>query len=123
MGKKMSRKEKVLRPAVKLMFINENKFFGPGPVQLMREVDKCGNVREACEKCGFSYSKGWNILKRCTQELGYEIVERQAGGVSGGAAKVTDKGRELMKLYDRMENELTEIAQKRFDELAEEYDI
>jgi molybdate transport repressor ModE-like protein len=112
---------RVLHPAVKLMFINENKFFGPGPVQLLRKIDKCGNVRDACEKCGFSYSKGWTILKRCSDELGYEIVERQAGGQSGGIARVTEKGRELMAIYDDLETELSEIAKKRFYELAKSH--
>lgn len=116
----MDNKNRILHPAVKLMFISENKFFGPGPVELLREIDKCGNVRDACENCGFSYSKGWTILKRCEEELGYEIVERQAGGQSGGAAKVTVKGRELMAVYDEMERELSEIAAKRFAELAKE---
>ena len=60
-------------PAVKLMFVSESKFFGPGPVGLLREIDSCGNVRDACEKCGFSYSKGWTILKKCEEKFGYTI--------------------------------------------------
>lgn len=119
----MDTKDKKLRAAVKLMFIYEDKFFGPGPVQLMREIDRCGNVREACENCGFSYSKGWTILKRCEEQLGYKVVDRQAGGQAGGAARISEKGRELMKLYDMMEEELTEIARKRFAELAEEHGV
>ena len=119
----MDNKDRILQPAVKLMFVSENKFFGPGPVQLLREIDKCGNVRDACESCGFSYSKGWSILKRCASELGYEIVERQAGGQSGGAAKVTDKGHELMAVYDELEAELSEIAASRFSELAKEHGL
>ena len=116
----MDSKDRKLQPAVKLMFVNENKFFGPGPVELLKEIEVCGNVRDACEKCGFSYSKGWTILKRCEEELGYRIVYRQAGGQSGGAAKVTDKGRDLIAIYEILESELDEIARKRFDEIVAE---
>jgi len=119
----MDSKNRKLQPSVKLMFVNENKFFGPGPVELLREIDVCGNVRDACEKCGFSYSKGWTILKRCEQELGYRIVDRQAGGQAGGAARVTDKGRELIAVYEELEAELSEIADKRFKEIAEEHNL
>lgn len=114
----MGKKEKILHPAVKLMFVSESKFFGPGPVSLLREIDQCGNVREACEKCGFSYSKGWTILKRCEEELGYKIVDRQAGGQTGGAARVTEKGHILMAVYDELEAELSEAAERRFPEVA-----
>ena len=116
----MDNNDRILHPAVKLMFISENKFFGPGPVELLREIDNCGNVRDACENCGFSYSKGWTILKRCEDELGYRIVDRQAGGQSGGAANVTEKGRELIGIYEKLEAELTEIADRRFKELIKE---
>lgn len=116
----MDNKDRMLHPAVKLMFISENKFFGPGPVELLREIDRCGNVRDACESCGFSYSKGWTILKRCEEELGYRIVDRQAGGQAGGAASVTEKGRELIGIYEKLEAELSEIADRRFKELMKE---
>ncbi|MBR2675100.1 MAG: LysR family transcriptional regulator [Mogibacterium sp.] len=120
----MKKKEAgILHPAVKLMFVSENKFFGPGPVSLLREIDICGNVRDACERCGFSYSKGWTILKRCEEELGYKIVERQAGGQSGGAAKVTEKGHRLMAVYDELEAELSKAAARRFPEIAAKHGL
>ena len=119
----MGKKESIPHTAVKLMLVNDDKFFGPGPLQLMREIDKCGNVREACERCGFSYSKGWTILRRCEEQLGYKVVERRAGGQTGGAAVITEKGRNLMAVYDRLETELKEIASKRLSELLEEMNI
>ena len=114
---------KILHPAVKLMFVSESKFFGPGPVGLLREIDSCGNVRDACEKCGFSYSKGWTILKKCEEEHGYKIVERQAGGKTGGAAKVTEEGHKLMAVYDELEAELSEVAERRFPEIAKKHEL
>ena len=92
-------------------------------MELLREIDRCGNVREACEKCGFSYSKGWTILKRCEEKSGYTIVERQTGGQNGGAAFVTDKGRDLLAVYDELSKEIEEIAEERFRELMDKHHL
>ena len=89
---------KGFHPAVKLMFVSGGRFFGPGPVGLLKEIDRCGNVREACEKCGFSYSKGWSIIRKAEEKFGCTIVERQAGGKTGGSARVSEKGRSMLAL-------------------------
>jgi molybdate transport repressor ModE-like protein len=109
-----------IKAAVKLTFAGERKCFGPGTVMLLREIERCGNVREACEYCGFSYSKGWTIIRRCEDGLGLRIVERQAGGQAGGAARVSEDGRRLLAVYEKLEAEISEAAAGRFRELMEE---
>ena len=113
--------ERILHPEIRVTFATTARFFGPGTVQLLKEIDLCGNVRDACEKCGFSYSKGWTILKSCEEKFGYSIVERQVGGQAGGSAKVTDKGRDLLAVYEKLESELSGIAEERFRSLMQEY--
>lgn len=115
--------ERILHPIIKVSFASTSPFFGPGTVSLLKEIDRCGNVREACEKCGFSYSKGWTILKSCEEKFGYTIVERQAGGQTGGTARVTDKGRDLLNAYEDLEKELEEIATERFRKLMKDYQL
>lgn len=109
-----------IKAAVKLIFAGEGRCFGPGTVMLLREIDRCGNVREACENCGFSYSKGWTIIRRCEEGMGLRIVERQAGGQSGGAAEVSEDGCRLLAVYEKLEAEISGIAGRRFRELMEE---
>ncbi|MBQ6388707.1 MAG: NTP transferase domain-containing protein [Mogibacterium sp.] len=115
--------ERILHPLIKVSFASTSPFFGPGTVSLLKEIDRCGNVREACEKCGFSYSKGWTILKSCEERFGYTIVERQAGGQAGGTARVTDKGHDLVNAYEELEKELEEIATERFRKLMKDYQL
>ena len=110
-----------MHPVIKLRFVNTEPFFGPGIAELFREIDKCGNVREACENCGFSYSKAWKIIRRCEQEFGYEIVERRAGGSNGGRAAVTDRGHDLLAAYDELLRELEAAAEIRFGELEQKH--
>ena len=115
--------DRILHPLVKVMFASTSTFFGPGTVELLREIDECCNVRDACERCGFSYSKGWSIIKSCEEKFGYSIVDRQAGGQTGGSASVTDKGRDLLAVYEELESELSEIADERFRELMKKYHL
>lgn len=115
--------ERILHPLVRLSFASTSAFFGPGTVQLLKEIDRCGNVRDACEKCGFSYSKGWSIIKSCEEKFGYEIVERQVGGITGGTARVTAKGRDLLSVYEELEDELSRLAVMRFRELMRKHQL
>ena len=115
--------DRILHPLIKVMFASTSPFFGPGTVGLLREIDECGNVRDACERCGFSYSKGWLIIKSCEEKFGYSIVDRQAGGQTGGSASVTDKGRDLLAVYEELESELSEIADYKFRELMRKYHL
>ena len=115
--------DRIMHPIIKVSFASTSPFFEPGTVSLLKEIDRCSNVREACEKCGFSYSKGWTILKSCEEKFGYTIVERQAGGQMGGTARVTDKGRDLLNAYEELEKELEEIATERFRELMKDYQL
>lgn len=115
--------ERILHPLVRLSFASTSAFFGPGTVQLLKEIDRCGNVRDACEKCGFSYSKGWSIIKSCEEKFGYEIVERQVGGITGGTARVTAKGHDLLSVYEELEDELSRLAVMRFRELMRKHQL
>ena len=109
-----------IRADIRLRFSRSNPYFGKGTMMLLREIRECGSVRGACEKCGFSYSKGWTILERCEKGLGYKVVDRSKGGSGGGVAAVNETGEKLMKIYDELEQELTEHADKRFRELMDE---
>ena len=115
--------ERQMHPEIKLPFASDIRFFGPGTVSLLKEIDKTGNVREACENCGFSYSKGWTIIRKSEGRLGYKIVDRQAGGAGGGTALVTEKGHDLLAAYEELLDELNALAQDRFSSLMDEYKL
>lgn len=106
-----------MHPVTKLMLAEEKTFFGPGTVMLMKEIEQCGSVREACEKTKMSYSKGWTILRAAENELGYRIVERQAGGKNGGKASITPEGKELLEKYEMLKAALRKEADRLFQEI------
>lgn len=109
--------ERIMRPSLRVGIASAREFFTEDSVRLMEEIDRLGSVKEACRHIGISYSKGWEIINTAEDGIGYRLVERQTGGKYGGAAYLTDRGRELVVLYRQMERELSEKAEDMFDHI------
>ena len=71
-------------------------------------------MREACTRSGISYSKGWNIIRSLESGIGRRIVTRRQGGRDGGEAHVSEEGRELIRLYEQLESDVSGYANDRF---------
>lgn len=108
---------RLMRPLVKVRLANQKPFFGPGTVTLLRQIERLGSVREACEKTGISYSKGWKIIQTAEEGLGYQIVERQPGGKNGGTASVTNKGIQLIERFEVYERKVEQAAEEIFQNM------
>lgn len=104
-----------LRPRIKLQLVRNDICFGPGIYRLLRLIDETGSVRLACQSMGMSYSKGWRILARTEQQLGYPVVERQQGGKSGGASSITEQGVRMMRKYEAFTGECERQVQALFE--------
>lgn len=112
-----SRDVRQIYPRVKVQLVRSEAFFGPGMVTLLKQIQALGSVREACEKTGMSYSKGWSLIRTAERELGCTIVDRSPGGKGGGAAQVSARGLELLKRYEQLEKEIARIAQEKYREI------
>ena len=107
----------IFRPEIQVSFSGKQSFFDGESAALLRQIDSCGNVREACEKIGISYSKAWSMIRLAEEGLGGRIVERRAGGRDGGGASVTERGRMLCRLYGQSEEEIRSCAEKKYREI------
>ena len=106
-----------IHPRVKIQLVKNEAFFGPGMMVLLKQIEVLGNIREACEKTGMSYSKGWTLIRTAEKEMGCTIVERSPGGKHGGTARVTASGRRLMDKYEKLCREAEAYTEKRYREL------
>ena len=114
-----SRDIRQIYPRVKVQLVRNEPFFGPGIVTLLKQIQALGSVREACEKTGMSYSKGWSLIRTAERETGYTIVDRSPGGKGGGAARVSERGLKLLEQYERFEKEIARIAGEKYREIFE----
>ena len=72
-------------------------------------------MREACEKAGMSYSKGWKIIDRAERELGYSLITRRHGGASGGSCLVTEDGMDVVRRYRQLEEKVSRYSEEMFE--------
>lgn len=105
---------KELSYRLRLRIYGDDLAFGPGVARLMQEVEETGSLSEACRRMGMAYSKGWKILKRAQDQLGFELVEGNRGGVKGGGMHLTSQGKEFLGRFLRLEEEVNRAAAELF---------
>lgn len=114
---------RLMRPQVKITLAGKRSFFDSGTVTLLKHIENMGSVKEACERTGISYSKGWSIIHLAESELGFGIVERQPGGKDGGKAFLTEKGKQLLKAFHVYEEKLEKESVKLYEEIFLDTDL
>ncbi|GAA0181357.1 LysR family transcriptional regulator [Clostridium sediminicola] len=96
---------------------NESKIFGKGPRSLLVKVEELGSLRKAAIAMNMSYSKAWNLISKMEDVLGFTVLEKQIGGVSGGGSTLTKEAKDLMKKFNNFEFE----AQKTLEKIYKKY--
>lgn len=106
-----------IAPAIKLSFVNpqseSHSVLGKGVITLMKNIEETGSLNKAAKAMDMAYSKAWRILKNTSEALGCELVQsvRPRGSV------LTEEGKMLLELYEKMELHLRREANKFFLEL------
>jgi molybdate transport system regulatory protein len=65
---------------------NNNRFFGPGPVELLELIGDTGSIRQAAKKINISYTKAWEIIANLNLQTTRPLVVVQSGGEKGGGS-------------------------------------
>lgn len=107
-------------PETKVMLSNGERFFGPGIAQLLEEIDKVGNIKDASENLGISYSKSRKALKLLEQSLNYEVVFIKHGGKNGAETFLTERGKTFLKKYEEYSELVKKESKKLFNEILGE---
>lgn len=95
--------------------INKKDFIlTPETAQFLKMIDCTGSLRMACSTMYMSYTKGWQLLNRMEEDLGYKLVVRTVGGEKGGRSEMTSEGRQLLERYHAFMEELTQVANDLF---------
>ncbi|MDO5714981.1 MAG: LysR family transcriptional regulator [Tissierellia bacterium] len=101
----------------KITLSKNQKFFGPGLKVLLEYIDQTGSVKSAARRMGLSYSKAWKMINRMEEELGFEVLERTPGGVSGGESNLTKSGKDFLRKYEILMTRCDEYMLKVYKEI------
>lgn len=91
-----------MKPVTKILLTDDNgiKFFGEGPLRLLRSVEKTGSLRSAALEMEMAYSKAIKLLKQAENNLGFPLTTRSAGGKDGGGSRLTPEGKQWLRQYE-----------------------
>ena len=91
-----------MKSVTKIIFTDDNgvKFFGEGPLRLLRSVEKTGSLRSAAMEMEMAYSKASKLLKQAEGNLGFSLTTRSAGGRDGGGSVLTPEGKRWLQQYE-----------------------
>lgn len=91
--------------------------FGPGVARIMDLVKETGSLTKAYDTMGLSSSKGWKMLKRAEDDLGFPLIISTVGGSGGGNSKVSEEGQLILDKYREFNRELNKQSQIIFDNI------
>jgi len=77
--------------------------FGPGKAELLRHIAATGSLRTAAGKMEMSYNRAWTLVKTMNGLFHTPLVTLVRGGATGGGARLTPAGEEVLRRYTRME--------------------
>ena len=96
----------------KIWLDNHGKAFGDGPYELLKRVEETHSLHQAAKEMGMAYSKAWRLIGAIEKRLGFLLIERKVGGLSGGGSRVTSQGKELMKRYKHFQKDVNSSLEK-----------
>ena len=83
---------------------------GPGKAELLERIARTGSIAAAGREMGMSYKRAWMLVESLNALFRAPLVDRTRGGPGGGAAVLTETGREVLALYRRLEADATAAA-------------
>ncbi len=72
-------------------------------ITLLKAIDQTGSINQAAKQVGLSYKGAWQIIERANNGSPKVLVSTAIGGSKGGGTSLTDAGRALLTLFDRLE--------------------
>lgn len=97
--------------------------FGSGRRALLEGIEKYGSINRAAREINISYRKALSYITAMEERLGISLVERKAGGKSGGGAVLTNKAKDFLKKYELLEDGINEIIDRKFSKIFGEVKV
>ncbi|MDQ4140717.1 MAG: LysR family transcriptional regulator [Bacteroidota bacterium] len=90
----------------------QDRFLGPGRVELMEKIIEFGSIVKAAAAMQMSYKKAWDLVTSMNTQAKQPFVITQTGGKKGGGALVTEEGKKAMQAYRDLQQRFKEFLQK-----------
>jgi molybdate transport system regulatory protein len=82
--------------------------FGDGVCRLLALIEDLGSINQAAKVEKMSYRQAWGKIKRIENRLKTKLLNRRIGGESGGGATLTWEGKEFLREYQKISQDIDE---------------
>jgi len=96
---------------------HEQVIFGNGRVRILETIQRLGSMNKAAQELKMSYRALWGRIKSTEDRLGRKILVTHAGGGRHGGSSLTPDGKNLLKAYKQLRNEVVALADKEFEKI------
>jgi molybdate transport system regulatory protein len=87
-------------------------FLGKGRIKLLKLIDKYGSISKAAKEMKMSYKAAWDAVDIINSLSQKPVVEKQSGGKGGGGTYLTEYGKQLIRDFENLENDVKEFRKK-----------
>lgn len=108
-----------MRAELRLRITYPQGSIGPGKVHLLEAIEQTGSISAAARTVGMSFRRAWFLIDTMNQAFREPVVKASPGGRTGGTARLTPFGLEVVSRYRAIEEEASRLALahlERFDE-------
>lgn len=78
---------------------NGQAVLGEGRADLLAAVDRTHSISAAARELSMSYRHAWLMIQAVNEAADEPLVESAVGGVHGGGAKLSDRGRAALRMF------------------------
>ena len=109
-----------LRPRLRITDDDGTIVMGPGKADLLDAIGRTGSIRAAAEELEMSYMRAWTLIRTMNAAFRSPLVEKERGGSAQGGAQLTDRGKEVLRLYREMERKAARAIQAEWQRMRKE---
>jgi len=77
---------------------------GPGKADLLAAIARTGSISAAAREMKMSYRRAWLLVEAINSAFRRPLIETLTGGRSGGGARITRLGEEVLRRYRATES-------------------
>ena len=99
-----------VRPRIRIVSDDGTIVLGPGKADLLSAIARTGSIRAAADELDMSYMRAWTLVRVMNGVFRSPLVEKARGGSEQGGARLTERGADVLAIYERMEKEATKAV-------------
>lgn len=85
------------------IYLGEEIALGPGKAELLAHIAETGSISEAARRMEMSYNRAWLLVRTMNRCFKQPLVMAARGGEQHGGAGLTKTGKQVLKLYQKLE--------------------